>query len=203
MSRLPAAGRSKTSSGLPNCSPSKSMMLTSARMPGVRRAPVEQAHRPRRLPRLAPDDIDEVEALAPGAVANPVGEHRGRETGVADHAHVGAAVGETGHAVRIEVHGPNHVEVALGVIEEGEVQQVAAPVLEEGVVGQCRGLDTQAAGLTGQRLARGSARSREGRPGGRASRTGRRHRSPAAASARSTSSRTSGRRSSATCASTG
>ena len=84
----------------------------------------------------------EVELLAPGAVAAPVGEQGGGEAGVADRADVGAAVGEAGHRVRVGQHLAGGVEVAVGVVEDRACR--AAPGRRRPAAGRRRGRPARA-----------------------------------------------------------
>ena len=87
---------------------------------------------------------------------------------------MGAAVGEAGDGVRVGEHLADAVEGAVGVVEERHVEERAALVLGEQVVGEVEGDAALAAGPGGDARRTGRARSRAGR---RARTCGRRRRS--------------------------
>jgi hypothetical protein len=89
------------------------------------------------------------------AVASPVGEQRRREAAVADRADVRAAVGQSGHRVRVGQHLVAAVEVAVDVVEERQVEQPVSVVGEHRV--ECNLLGT-VPGAGGDRLDRGVER---------------------------------------------
>ena len=76
-------------------------------------------------------------------------EQRGGKAAVADRADVRAAVGEARHRVRVGQHLPACVEVAVDVVEEGQVEEPVAVVAEHDVERQL-----------------GRRRALRGRPGG-------------------------------------
>ena len=103
-------------------------------MAGDEHAAVEQPDRGGGVAALLADQVLEVEASGV-PVAPPVGEQERREAGVADRAHVGAAVGEARDGVRVGEHLPNRLQVALGVVQERQVEQGVATALDHPVVG--------------------------------------------------------------------
>ena len=77
----------------------------------------------------------ERQPLAAGPVPGPVGQHERGLRGVADDAAVGAAVGQTGHGPGMQQHLAGRLEVAVGVVEDRDVEQPVAVVVEHGLVG--------------------------------------------------------------------
>src|SRR3546814_2133606 len=62
-------------------------------------------------------------------VAHPVLEHEGRRGGVADRAAMRAAVGEAVHRVVSGLQIFQEIEVAVAIIEDGEIDEALAIVL--------------------------------------------------------------------------
>ena len=158
------AGRSAISGGCRR-RPSKSMTLRSAGSRG--RARRGRAGRPSRRCRGVWLVHERARAAAGrrGAVAPPVREQRGREAGVADGADVGAAVGRGRATVRgwasISRDG---VEVAVGVVEDGQVEQRLAVVARAAGRRRARPASRPSrCGPGGDRVSSASARSRAGR----------------------------------------
>ena len=78
----------------------------------LERAPVAEAVQAGGVVGLLLHDPLERQALAPGAVAGPVGEHERGLRGVADHAAVRATVGEAEGRPRVQQHLAGRLEAA-------------------------------------------------------------------------------------------
>ena len=108
---------------------------------------------------------------AAGAVAGPVREHERGLRGVADHAAVGAAVGQAEGRPRVQQHLAGRLEAARRVVEDRQVEQRPAVVVEHRVVGD---LDRACARSRRPRRRSSARRSARSRAGCRASRSTRR-----------------------------
>ncbi len=93
--------------------------------------PVEQPVQLGGVPGLALHDVFEREARPSAAVARPVREHERGRTAVADRAAVGAGVAESHPRARVPLELVAERQVAVGVVEEREVQHPVAVVGEE------------------------------------------------------------------------
>jgi len=81
--------------------------------------------------------------------------HRRRKAAVADGAHVGAAVGQAEHGVRIGQHGPHGLQVAVRVVEERHIEKALTTVGQGRVVDELFGGDAGARRLGGDARLRG------------------------------------------------
>ena len=115
---------------------------------------VEQANRLRRRPALPLHDPLGVEPDAFGAVPAPVREQGGGEAGVADRAHMGAAVAQARNGVRMGEQLGGGVEVAVEVVEDRPVQQRLAAVAEQEVEEQSSAGVARACGPGGDAVGR-------------------------------------------------
>ena len=50
-------------------------------------------------------------------------QEKSGETPVTDHPAMGAGIAETGHRVRVQQHLTAHLEIEIGVVEEGTIQE--------------------------------------------------------------------------------
>ena len=108
---------------------------------------------------------------AVGPVAGPVRERVGREAGVGDEAHVGTAVAEPEDGVGMGEHLAAGVEVPVGVVREGGVEEAAPVVLRQQVEHQLGGIGTERGAPAAARSSRARARSRARRRAGRGGRS--------------------------------
>src|SRR3546814_8011262 len=69
------------------------------------------------------------------AIAHPMLEHEGRRGGVADRAAMRAAVGEAVHRVVSGLQIFQEIEVAVAIIEDGEIDEALAIVLHQQLIG--------------------------------------------------------------------
>ena len=112
---------------------------------------VGQAEQVRRVSGLFAYDPFERQPGTSLAVACPVREEVGGDRGVADHAAVGAAVGEARHRRRVEELFPDGLVVAVGVVEQRQHEQCLAVLFAECVVDGFERVGVGALGQVGHR----------------------------------------------------
>ncbi len=112
---------------------------------GCDHATVEQTNGPCGRARLTLHEERQLHA-PPVAVAPPPRQQRRREAGVADRADVRTAVGEPRHRVLVGEHLADGVEAAVEPVDDRQVEEAAAVVAGEQVVGELEWLAPLALG---------------------------------------------------------